>query len=352
MKKIPLLLSLALLGASLFSFNAKALTITKNNEPEFIINRINIWKNEVELRYEDLDNSKEKISLINIVWGERGEEKTEYPQGHFTERWRMLWKGLPFWATDLYYKYKPDWFKTYSSITLKNNNLNSQLSANPTNILYYAITVFPPTDDPYPEEEFWSGKVDYNPCVKSVDYKEGVECRAELVSGKPVYIPYTETGKRLRPALKEPEQPNNPIVTPNTPVSTPTSGPNQANQTPSNPNTTPVKQTQAVNPSSFSTSNHNQQPPKSPNFSVLALNDTSSNSSSDQIAKNQKPKHLKKTKSKSKTKAYPSVPMLGRKTNSLPTQVILLPPLALLSLLFLFFLCHKKDQKDKSSKED
>lgn len=349
MKKIPLLLSLVLLGASLFSFNAKALTITKNNEPEFIINRINIWKNRIELKYEDLDHSNEKFREVNIVWGEGGETKIEYPQGSMTERWRVLWKGKPFWSHNVYNLSRPDLFK-YSKYEIIRPESN--LADNPTDILYYAITVVPPTDDPYPEEEFWSGKIDYSTCTKSIDYRRGVECRAELVSGKPVYIPYTETGKRLRPALKEPEQPNNPIITPNTPVSTPTSEPNQANQTPSNPNTTPVKQTQVVNPSSFSTSNHNQQPPKSPSFSVLALNDTSSNSSSDQIAKNQKPKHLKKTKSKSKTKAYPSVPMLGRKTNSLPTQVILLPPLALLSLLFLFFLCHKKDQKDKSSKED
>ena len=292
MKKIPLLLSLVLLGASLFSFNAKALTITKNNEPEFIINRINIWKNRIELKYEDLDHSNEKFREVNIVWGEGGETKIEYPQGSMTERWRVLWKGKPFWSHNVYNLSRPDLFK-YSKYEIIRPESN--LADNPTDILYYAITVVPPTDDPYPEEEFWSGKIDYSTCTKSIDYRRGVECRAELVSGKPVYIPYTETGKRLRPALKEPEQPNNPIITPNTPVATPTSGPNQANQTPSNPNTTPVKQTQVVNPSSFSTSNHNQQPPKSLSFSVLALNDTSSNSSSDQIAKNQKPKHLKKT---------------------------------------------------------
>lgn len=352
MKKTPLLLSLALLGASLFSFNAKALTVTKNNEPEFLVKRINIWKNEIELKYEDLDHSKEKIRNINIAWGAGGETKTEYPEGVMTERWRILWNGNPFWATDLYFKYRPDWFKNYSTITLGNSDLRQQLSSNPTNIIYYAVSVVHPTDDPYPEEEFWSGKVDYGPCVKSVDYKVGVECRAELVSGKPVYVPYTESGKRLRPAIETPEQPSNPISTPSTPTPAPISKPSQTNQAPSNPNTTPAKQTQVANPSSLSTSNHNQQPSKSPNFSVLALNNTSSSPSPNQIAKNQKPQHIKKTKTKSKTKVYPSVPVLGRKTKSLPTQIILLPPLAALSLLFLFFLCRKKDQKDKSSKED
>lgn len=355
MKKIPLLLTLTVLGTSLFSFNANALTITKNNEPEFIINRINIWKNHIELKYEDLDHSNEKFRIVNIVWGEGGETKIEYPQGSMTERWRVLWKGKPFWSHNVYNWYRPNLFK-YSKYELIRPESN--LADNPTNILYYAVTVVPPTDDPYPEEEFWSGKIDYSTCTKSVDYKEGVECRAELVSGKPVYIPYTESGKRLRPALKKPEQPSTPIVTPTTPVSTPTSGPTQPQQpAPSSPSATSVKSAQTTNSAPLNTLSHHQTSRKPISY-TLALNNNSANSSSAPTAKNSKPQNSQKakvktkSKSKSKTKAYPSVPILGRKTKSLPAQIILLPPFAILTLLFLFFLCRKKDQKDQNSKED
>lgn len=192
MKKLYFLITLiGVMVAGAVSGSAEAMEVfkfTTNNEPEFLVSKINVSKNEIEIKYKDFDKSGEKINLINIVWGERGDEELE----RGIKRWEWLGRTRPFWATTGLYKYKQHWFVDEEVILLGDDRLENKLKDNKTGILYYALEL----EGLY---RFWGGRVNYKSCVESIDYKEGVECRAEIKEdGSVVYAPYDEDGKRLR----------------------------------------------------------------------------------------------------------------------------------------------------------
>lgn len=157
-----------------------------NQVTDFMITRINPSEDYLVAEYTNRSGfGIEKLQYVNIAYGDADMTDLELFSMHSADRFKMIRIYNASTAFD-----NPKFYEG-SAEMLASETLNyygskaSKITELPdATLMYSALLKYP---------DFWvTGKIDYGRCVNAPEYREGMECRAEIMGDTVLYQPYNE----------------------------------------------------------------------------------------------------------------------------------------------------------------